>query len=161
MTTKRETPILASVLNAFGVATTVIAIVGGAVMSLGDSFRGGIVVILGGVFEGLICVGIAQVVNFLARTESSTKQVCAILESSITERLRAIENSCFASPLTPKLAGANARYIYFDDEDLQGPVEANALRMMRKDGLVSEDTPVLREGETEWRSFRDFLALNR
>jgi hypothetical protein len=161
MTTKHETPILASILNAFGVATTVIATVCGAVMSCGDSFRGGIMVILGGIFAGLIYLGIAQAVDFLARATSSTNRVCAILETSITERLRAIESSSFASPVPPRPGGSNARYFYFTNVEEQGPVGASDLRRMRKDGLVTEDTPVLREGETEWRSFGDFLALSR
>ena len=161
MTTKHETPILTSILNSFGIATIVFAFFYGAFVSFGDSPRGGIFVIVGGLFAGLIYIGLAQAVDFLARTAFSTDRVCTILESSITERLRAIESGCFASPVTTRLSGSNIRYFYSTNEEQQGPVEAGDLRMMRKDGLVTEDTPVLREGESKWRRFRDYLTLNR
>lgn len=65
------------------------------------------------------------------------------------------------SSMTTTLSGSNVRYYYSTYGEQQGPVEASDLRMMSKDGLVTDETPVLREGETQWRQFRDYLALNR
>ena len=64
-------------------------------------------------------------------------------------------------PMTTTLSSSNVRYYYSTNGEQLGPVDASDLRMMRKDGLISDDTPVFREGEAEWRSFRDYLALNR
>jgi hypothetical protein len=64
--------------------------------------------------------------------------------------------------VTPTISSASkASYFYSTDGTQQGPVDATDLRMMRKDGLITEDTPVLREGETQWRVFKDYLALSR
>jgi hypothetical protein len=66
-----------------------------------------------------------------------------------------------ATPMTTTLSSSNVRYYYSTNGEQLGPVDASDLRMMRKDGLITDDTPVFREGEAEWRSFRDYLALNR
>ena len=160
MSTKHATPILTRVLYYFGVATIVFGVIGGAVICA-DSLSEGIAVIIGSIFAGIIYIGIGQSVDFLARTAFSTDRVCTILETSITERLRAIESSSSASPVAPALAGSTVRYYYSTNGEQQGLVDASDLRMMRKDGLVTDDTPVLREGESDWRKFRDLLALKR
>jgi hypothetical protein len=118
-------------------------------------------VIVGGVFAALIYIGIAQAVDFLARAADSTNRVCAILENSITERLRAIENSSFVSQVPPRLGRSNGRYFYSPHKEQQEPVEACDLRLLRTDGLVTDDTPIFRGGESKRLRFRDYLALNR
>jgi hypothetical protein len=65
------------------------------------------------------------------------------------------------SPMTTTLPSSNIKYYYSSNEEQLGPVDASDLRMMRKDGLITDDTPVIREGESQWRQFRDYLALNR
>jgi hypothetical protein len=66
------------------------------------------------------------------------------------------------SPVAPMLSNTNARYYYSTDgEQQQGPVDASDLRMMRKDGIITDDVLVLREGEKQWHKFRDYLELNR
>src|SRR5579862_3818533 len=108
MSTKHATPILTRVLYYFGVATIVFGVIGGAVICA-DSLSEGIAVIIGSIFAGIIYIGIGQSVDFLARTAFSTDRVCTILETSITERLRAIESSSSASPVAPALAGSTVR----------------------------------------------------
>jgi len=65
------------------------------------------------------------------------------------------------SPMTTTLPSSNIKYYYSSNGEQLGPVDASDLRMMRKDGLITDDTPVIREGESQWRQFRDYLALNR
>jgi hypothetical protein len=66
-----------------------------------------------------------------------------------------------SSPAQPGTSPAEPAYYYSTDGVQQGPVAAGDLRLMRKDGLITDDTPVLREGDSQWRTYRDFLALNR
>jgi|SRR5581483_5369538 len=160
MNIKHETPILTRVLYGFGVATIIVGVIGGAVICA-DSLSEGIAIIIGSIFAGIIYIGIGQAVDFLAQTAFSTDRTCTILETSIMRRLQTIEQSSLASPVAPTLSNSKARYYYSTDGEQQGPVDANDLRMMRKDSLVTDDTPVLREGETAWRCFRDYLALSR
>jgi hypothetical protein len=161
MTTQHETPILTRVLYVFGAVTIVGAVIGGVVICA-DSLSEGIAVIIGGIFAGIIYIGIGQAVDYLARTAYSTDRFCTILQTSITERLRAIENSSSAPLVAPTtLSSSKVRYYYSTDGEQQGPVDATDLKMMRKDGLLTDDTPVLREGETAWHRFRDHLALSR
>jgi hypothetical protein len=160
MSTKHEIPILTRVLYVFGALTIIGAVIGGAILCA-DSLTAGIAVISGGLFAGVIYIGIGQAVDFLARTAISTGRLCTILETSITERLRAIESGSSASPVTPTPSGSTVKYYYSTNGEQQGPIDASDLRMMRKDGLVTDDTPVLREGEAAWRRFRDYLALSR
>jgi hypothetical protein len=68
---------------------------------------------------------------------------------------RSMSSSSSASPQPAK------GYYFSTDGKQQGPVPASDLRSMRKDGLIADDTPILREGETQWRRFQDFLALTR
>jgi hypothetical protein len=162
MTTKHETPILTRVLYIFGAVTIIGAVIGVGVICAAESLSEGIAVAIGGVFAGIIYIGIGQAVDYLARTAHSTDRFCTILETSITERLRAIENSCSAPPVAPTTSvSSKAGYYYSTDGVQEGPVDASDLRLMRKDGLITDDTPVLRDGESQWRRFRDYLALNR
>jgi hypothetical protein len=55
----------------------------------------------------------------------------------------------------------SAVYYFSTDGQPQGPVPAADLRSMRKDGFVTDDTPVIREGHSEWKTYKDFLALSR
>jgi hypothetical protein len=161
MSKTHETPILTRVLRIFGWATIIIGVITGAVICATQSLGEGVTIIIGSVFAGIIYIGIAPAVDYLARTAHSTDRLCTILETSLTERLRAIENSSY-TPVTPTTSSASkAGYYYSTDGSQQGPVDSNDLRLMRKDGLIADDTLVLREGETAWRTLRDYLALSR
>lgn len=161
MNKTHESPILTRVLYIYGFLTIVFAIIGGVVVCFTDSVSIGVGICIGGSFTGIIYIGIGQAVDYLARTAHSTEQLCTILETSITNRLRAIENSSYTPVAPTTSSNSKASYYYTTDGTQQGPVDATDLRMMRKDGLVTDDTPVLREGETQWRKFRDYLALSR
>jgi hypothetical protein len=161
MNKTHETPILTRVLQTFGWATIIIAVIAGTAICLTESLGSGFTVIVGGIFAGIIYIGIAQTVDYLARTAHSTDRLCTILETSITDRLRAIENSSY-SPAAPTTSSTSkVGYYYSTDGEQQGPVDSSDLRLMRKDGLITDDAPVLRAGETQWRKLRDYLALSR
>jgi hypothetical protein len=61
------------------------------------------------------------------------------------------------SQSTPPATASQPKYYYSSGEHQQGPVSAEDLLIMLKNGLVSDDTPVLREGESEWKTYKDFL----
>lgn len=161
MNAKHNTPILTSLLYIFGALTLAFAVIGGVVICAIESLSEGFIIIAGGLFGGLVYIGIGQAVDYLARTAFSTDRICTILETSISERLRAIENSNSTPPVAPTTVPSKVGYYYSTEGTQQGPVDATDLRMMRKDGLITDDTPVLREGETQWQRFRDYLALSR
>ena len=171
-----ETPILSSVLRFLGFGTVIMGAIAGVMVCVNGSVEQGLAVIIGSVFGGLIYIGIAQAVDLLARSAYSTERLCTILETSITEHLVAIEKNSQQSTAasasfisanvqtpsaSPALPAEKITYYYNSGGTLMGPVEAGDLRLMRKDGLVHDETPVIRNGETKWRQFRDFLALNR
>jgi hypothetical protein len=161
MSTTHKTPLLTSIFYILGIATLAGGIVSGVVICIVDSFTEGIVLAFASFFAGIIYIGVGQAVDFLARTAHSTDRLCTILETSITERLRAIESNS-TSPVSPTtLSSSKVRYYYSTNGEQQGPVDASDLRLMRKDGLITDDTPVFREGESQWRKFRDYLALSR
>jgi len=58
------------------------------------------------------------------------------------------------------LSSPDVRFYYSTGGEQQGPVDASDLRLMRQDGPITDDTPVIREGESEWRTFRDYLSLS-
>lgn len=150
MSTKYERPILTSIFYVLGVLALI-----GAVPCLFESFVAAVTVAA----AGIIYFGIGQAVDYLARTAHSTDRLCTLFETSVSDRLKSIENSLSAS--SPESSQPSKGYFFSTDGQQQGPVSASDLRSMRKDGLIADDTPVLREGESEWRRFLDFLALTR
>ena len=152
MKTKDDRPVLTSIFYVLGVVALV-----GAILCAFESVSLAIAVAV----AGIIYFGIGQAVDYLARTAHSTERLCTILETSITERLRAIETSSLPPVSPTTLSSSKVRYYYSTDGEQQGPADASDLKLMRKDGLITDDTPVLREGESQWRKFRDYLALSR
>lgn len=60
------------------------------------------------------------------------------------------------------LSSSNVRYYFSTDgEQHQGPMDASDLKLLREDNLITDDTLMIREGESEWRSFRDYFPLNK
>ena len=54
-----------------------------------------------------------------------------------------------------------AEYYLSTDGQQQGPISAADLRIMRKDGLITDETFLCRDGDSEWKPYRSFLALSR
>lgn len=116
--------------------------------------------------------GIAQVIDFLGRTAHSTDRLCSILDSSVISHLTSIEQRLSSStPLLvrvdsvpaappPRTGRAGAVFHYAVDGAQQGPFTAADMRDFRGAGVLAEETPVFREGESQWRTFRDFPELS-
>ena len=166
---KHETPILTRVLYAFGVATIVIGVISGAVICA-DSLSEGIVVIIGSIFAGIIYIGIGQAVDFLARTAFSTDRVCTIMETSMLRLSKSIEivlastkpsaqKKNIPPPPQPSSPRPPAVYRFVLDGAEQGPYTHIDMRDFRSAGVVADDTPVFCDGETDWRTYRDFHEL--
>lgn len=104
--------------------------------------------------------GIVEAVNNARKRLEPTIQSVADTSRATAETIRALrEQLVSASSSSP--APSQTLYYYTTDGQQQGPLSAADLRGMRKDGLIADDTPVLRDGESQWRTYRDFLALNR
>jgi len=59
------------------------------------------------------------------------------------------------------LSASKEKFYYATDGEQQGPVDAGDLKLMWQDGLITNDTLVIREGDPEWRRIRDYLPLLR
>jgi hypothetical protein len=150
MSTKYERPILTTIFYILGVLALI-----GALLCVLESFVAAVTVAV----VGIIYFGVGQAVDYLARTAHATDRLCILFETSVSDRLKSIESSLAASAAASSQPSKG--YFFSADGQQQGPVSAADLRSMRKDGLIADDTPVLREGENEWRRFQDFLALTR
>ena len=75
--------------------------------------------------------------------------------AATNQRVR-VEN---APPAEPAAARPQAPYYYSTDGSQQGPVTVTDLKSLRADGLITDNTPVLRAGETQWSTYRDYSEL--
>jgi GYF domain 2 len=166
MSTTHETPILTRVLYTFGALTIIGAVIIGGVMIYFDSLSAGIAVIAGGLFAGIVYIGIGQTVDYLARTAHATDQLSAVLQGSIAQRLESIEGR-LSPPLlvrvdtTPPSPAARSSYYFSLDGTKQGPLPASEMRRLWGGGVLRDDTPVLRDGETQWRTYGELLSLRK
>jgi hypothetical protein len=166
----RESPILTRVLDTFGWVTIILGVIGGVAMCVTESMTEGIVIIVGGVFAGIIYIGIAQAVDYLARTAHFTERLCTTLETSMLRLSKSIEFALVSSkpstqkksipPPPPPSPRPPAVYHFVLDGSDQGPFTHIDMRDFRAASVVADDTPVFREGEAEWRTYRDFSELS-
>ena len=159
MITAYKPPVLTSIFRILGVLTLILGGLGGLIQCA-DSPTQGVELMFLSLLGCLFYFGLGQALDYLARTAFSTERLCTILEITIDKRLRTIESNHSTQPIaSPTTAPGKERYYYSTDGTQQGPVDTNDLKMMRKDGLVTEETPVLREGESEWRKYQDYASL--
>src|ERR1700689_1174104 len=59
------------------------------------------------------------------------------------------------APASPMIQTPKERFYYHTDGEQQGPVDGGELRLLWEEGILTKDTPVIREGEPKWRSIRD------
>jgi hypothetical protein len=168
MSIEYKQPILTSIFNILGILSIIGAAIGGA-MICSDSLSEGIAVIIGGVFAGIVYIGIGQAVDYLARTAYTTSQLSTILETSVMQRLASIESRFSpATTLTvridstpPPPSSRGGDYYYAADGTTKGPRSVGDLRRLWKEGIIRLDTPVLRDGETQWRTYGELLDLKK
>jgi hypothetical protein len=63
------------------------------------------------------------------------------------------------APTSPVVQTPKEKFYYHTDGEQQGPVDAGDLKLLWQEGIITNDTPVIREGDPEWRGIRDYLAL--
>ena len=60
------------------------------------------------------------------------------------------------------IPNSNVKYYFSTDtEQHQGPVDENDLKLMRQDDLITDYTLVIRDGDSEWRSYRDYFVHDK
>ena len=150
----------------------IICVVIGILVGGGGGYAAGQIVgsIVGAVIIGALGFAIGMSIAFQLRLKAQIllcqMQIEENTRKTVEHSSLAISSSAHsaipaASPVTPLSSGTKARYYYSTNGEQEGPVDASDLRMMRKDGLITDDIPVLRDGETQWHRFVDYLELNR
>ena len=51
------------------------------------------------------------------------------------------------------------RFFYHADGAQQGPVDGGELMLLWQEGIITNDTPVILDGESQWRCIRDYMSL--
>ena len=120
------------------------------------------------VFAALIYFGVAQAIEYLGRTAHSTNRLCTLIETTLGQRIQSIEQRLSsATPILVRMdnistaapssgARGGAVYHYSTDGTLEGPFTATELKKFRSDGVITDDTQVFREGDSQWRAYREF-----
>ena len=142
-------------------SVVIICVVIGILVGGGGGYAGAGIV---GAIAGAVIIGaLGFVIGFSIAFQLKLKAQMLLCQKQIEENTRQpIEpTSSSVLPVAPIRSGSKARYYYSTNGEQEGPVDASDLRMMHKDGLIADDIPVLREGETQWRKFADYLELNR
>jgi hypothetical protein len=113
----------------------------------------------------VIYFGIGQVIDFLGKTAHATTHMAQSQDAklaSIGDRLEAIRNRLEqGAPLKVEQFTSigdstpnpdDLIYFYLNTEEAQeGPVSRNDLASFLETGLITRETLVLRDGESEWR----------
>ncbi len=110
------------------------------------------------VFPWMVYAKLNAMILSLKRLEDSHATSIHIF-NKVARHLETIERQ--GSAPSSVLTSSEVTYSYSSDGHQYGPLTAADLRRMRKDGLITDDTPVVRSDQQEWKTFRDFLALNR
>ena len=65
-----------------------------------------------------------------------------------------------ASPVFQQTFSTSKEKFYYSTNGKQeGPVDADDLKLLWQEGIITNNTHVIREGDPEWRGIRDYLAL--
>ena len=165
-----KTPILSLVFNILGalvLAGAVLWVILGIVVA-GDSRSAlallpAIGVALALVLTALIYFGVAQAIDYLGRTAHSTNRLCNLIETSVVRHIQSIETRISSStPIRVRIDQPKedkARYHYTADGTQEGPFTAAEMRDFRESGVISTATQVFREGDSDWRTFKDYTDL--
>ena len=159
---KYERPILTSIFTILGVVALI-----GAFFCLAVSVPTAIAVGL----ASIVYFGIGQVIEFLGRTAYSTERLCTIMETSVRVQSKSVEALLSSAkpsaekrsiPPPPPMSTTRSPAVYHFamDGSNQGPFTHIDMKDFRAAGVVADDTPVFRDGESAWRTYRDFQELS-
>lgn len=176
--TQYQPPILTGIFNVLGVLVLV-----GAVLFILYMLSAGvaakepavlfpaIATAVVAVLASIVYFGIAQVIDFLGRTAHFTDRLSTTLETSVIPRLTSIEQRLSSgtplvvrvdsSPAAPPLrtGRVGAVFHYTADGAQQGPFTPADMKDFRVAEVLADETPVFREGESQWRTYRDYPEL--
>jgi hypothetical protein len=113
---------------------------------------------------GLLYFILAGTRDATERTAFNTDRMASMMEKMETERTVAAAERKYGAP-APAASGTKtktppARRFFVDKPggEVQGPMEIGNLQKLLNSGVITEETPVLQEGDEEWRTLGDFLA---
>jgi ribosomal protein L37AE/L43A len=64
----------------------------------------------------------------------------------------------FAST-APVVQTPKARFYYHAGGQQQGPFDGDELKLLWQEGVIKFDTPVIREGDSQWGCIQDFFGI--
>lgn len=97
----------------------------------------------------------AELGPILSEVHRGVKNIESLPATAAPVRMR-VEKSSSPEGSAPS---PHTAYFYSADGTQQGPLTAADLKSLRGDGLITDNTPVLRQGETQWNAYRDFPEL--
>lgn len=121
------------------------------------------------IVAGIIYIGIGQVIDYLARTAYNTSELLRLAENNAVSQAVAQASLPAAAAHAPAPFKSPAKsaprkfskYFYSVDGGQEGPFEAFEIKSFRDEGVITDSTPVIMEGDSEWRTFRHYPDLVR
>ena len=125
------------------------------------------------VFTALVYFGVAQAIDYLGRTSHSSDRLCTLIEESLARQIQRIEQRLTsATPILVRMdksaaaaptssARSGAVYYYSSDGTQQGPFTASDIKEFRDADVITDETQVFREGDSQWRAYREFPEFIR
>ena len=107
-------------------------------------------------FYSLIYRAIACLFRIEKQLLSIQQQISASQESKdMVMELRALR----ADLSTSRAVNSTGEFYFLDEQGLsQGPFSADQLRSLYRRGTVRDETPVSKESQEDWVSYRDFVT---
>lgn len=175
VTTEYERPKLSVYFENLGRIFILLSIVAIIYCLYGEKPLLAIIVGLSGFLTVFLYFGMAQVIDFLGRTAYNSERLCNLMNSSIvsqmtaTKELKAIKVRLFlARPFNARvddIAKASPTdsmiYHYTVYGHQEGPFTAENLKRLHSVGVLEDNSPVFKEGDSEWRTFIQFADLAR
>jgi len=166
------TPLLTKIYNTIGFLMLILAVGltafgfycalterGGAPLLQIFAYAGGAIIL------ALLAFGVAEAVNFVGRTAYRATQIHSLLlgaETALQNRLRSIEgvlNSINANEIISQMPPPPAAGFRYQVEGAEkGPFTAAEIEAFHVSGIILADTPLIREGEMEWRNYGHYFG---
>ena len=165
--TTYKRPILSTIFTICGVPILVAGIVFSVFGFLNRNFAEA-VQYLGLIGFGVFCLGIAQAIEFLARTAYATERL-GLTMITVVNCITRIEKDLWSgtpipvrierSPVAVATPKASSGYYYSDGGKQEGPLGVGDMKDLRNSGIITDVTPVFRDGDSQWRTYQNFPEL--
>ncbi len=100
-------------------------------------------------FTSLVYFGIAQLINFVGLTARNTGQMVDQLDQVVAQLGRGAS----------AVGMAESRFYYSSGKKEEGPFSVEEMRELMEAGLITDITPIFKEGDPTWRTSEDFAEL--